>query len=69
MIMGEGRNPTKKHLLKLAETCNIKENKALEIIDQVFAALEKWDAFAKEVGVSRVQTKNIREALRKIKNR
>jgi len=64
MIMGEGRNPTKKHLLKLAETCNIKENKALEIVNQVFAALEKWDTFAKEVGVSRVQTKNIREALR-----
>ena len=67
MIMGEGRNPTKKHLLKLATTCNIKQDKALEIIHQVLAATEKWDAFAGEVGVSKLQTKNIGEALRKIR--
>ena len=67
MIMGEGRNPTKKHLLKLATTCNIKQDKVLEIIHQVLAATEKWDAFAGEVGVSKVQIKNIGEALRKIR--
>jgi len=67
MIMGEGKNPTKKHLLKLAGTVGIKQDKALEIIDQVFAALKKWDDFATEVGVSKLQTNNVGEALRTIR--
>lgn len=45
--------------LKLAATCNIEKNKTLEIIHHVLAATEKWDLFASDVGVSRVQTKNI----------
>jgi serine/threonine-protein kinase HipA len=64
MIMGEGKNPNKAHLLKLADTCNLKQDKALEIIDQVLAALKKWNDVATEVGVSKLQTKNIGEALR-----
>jgi len=67
MIMGEGKNPTKEHLLKLASTCNIRQDKALEIINQVLTALQKWCAFASEAGVSKVQTKNIEEALRMVR--
>lgn len=67
MIMGEGKSLTKSHLLKLAGTCNIKQDKALEIIHQVLAALKKWDDFATEVSVSKLQTKNIGEALRTIR--
>ena len=66
MIMGEGNNITKNHLLKLAGTVGIKQNNALEIIEQVLSATQKWDAFAGEVGVSTIQTKNIRDALRMI---
>lgn len=69
MIMGEGKNPTKKHLLKLANTVGIKEEKALEIIDQILSATQKWNAFAAEVGVSTMQTKNIGEVLRTIRNK
>lgn len=67
MIMGEGKNPTKAHLLKLAASCNIKQDKASEIIHQVLAATEKWDDFAGEVGVSKLQTKNIGETLNAIR--
>jgi serine/threonine-protein kinase HipA len=63
MIMGEGKNPTKGHLLKLAGVGNIKKDKALEIIHQVLAATGKWYEFASETGVSKLQTKNIGEAL------
>ena len=63
MVMGKGKNPNKIHLLKLADTGGIKQDKALEIIHQVLTALKKWDAFAKEIGVSRRQTKTIGEAL------
>lgn len=67
MIMGEGKSPTKTHLLKLSGTVGIKQDKALEIIDQVLAATQKWDTFAGKVGVSAIQTKNIGEALRTIR--
>ena len=66
MIIGEGKNPTKEHLLKLASICNITKDKALEIINQVLTATEKWNAFANNAGVSKLQTKNIAEALRTI---
>jgi serine/threonine-protein kinase HipA len=67
MIMGEGKSPTKAHLLKLAGTVGITQDKALEIIHQVLAATEKWDTFASAVGVSKLQIKNIGEALRTIR--
>lgn len=59
MIMGEGNNPTKNHLLKLADIVGIKQEKALKIIDQVLSATQKWDVFSAKVGVSPIQTKNI----------
>jgi serine/threonine-protein kinase HipA len=67
MIMGEGKSPTKAHLLKLAGMCMIKQDAALEIINQVLAATEKWDIFASEAGASKIQTKNILEALHMIR--
>lgn len=67
MIMSEGKSLTKAHLLKLADTCNIKQDKALKIIHQVLAATEKWDAFASEIGVSKLQAKNIGDALSTIR--
>jgi serine/threonine-protein kinase HipA len=63
MVMGEGKNPTKEHLLKLAGACNIRKDKASEIIHQVLAATEKWHEFASKVGVSKLQTQNIYDAL------
>ncbi len=63
MIMGEGKNPTKAHLLKLASVGNIKQDKALEIIGQVLSATAKWSGFASDAGVSKLQIKNIRESL------
>ncbi len=69
MMMGEGKSPTKVHLLKLASIVGIKQEKALEIIDQVLAATQQWDAFADKVGVSAIQTRNIGEALRTIRKK
>ncbi|MFM8454914.1 MAG: type II toxin-antitoxin system HipA family toxin [Gammaproteobacteria bacterium] len=63
LLMGEGKNPSKAHLLKLASLGNIKQDKALEIIAQVLKATEKWGQFGLETGISKLQTKNIGEAL------
>lgn len=67
MIMGEGRSPRRDHLLKLAKLCNIKQDTALEIMHQVSMAIQHWDDFAHEAGVSAVQIENIGDALREIR--
>lgn len=69
MIMREGKNPTLSHLLKLAEISNIKEQKALQIIDEVKMAVAKWGSFAKDLGISSTSFKMIQAALdRVVKN-
>jgi len=63
LIMGEGKNPTKNHLLKLASLGNIRQEKALEIIEQVLEVTHKWRDFAAKADVSKSQSKNIGEAI------
>ncbi|PWU13024.1 MAG: type II toxin-antitoxin system HipA family toxin [Chlamydiae bacterium] len=63
MIMREGKNPTLFHLLKLAEISNIKEQKALQVIDEVKIAVAKWSSFAKDLGLSSASFKMIQTAL------
>jgi serine/threonine-protein kinase HipA len=67
MIMGEGKNPTKDHLLKLASIGNIKKDKALKIIEQVSEATDKWPQFSVALGVSKLQAKTIGETLSRIR--
>lgn len=52
-VMGNGRNPTKKELLKLASVAEIPEKSALHIINEVAQATSKWKSFAEEAGVSK----------------
>ncbi len=63
MIMGEGKKPTLPHLLRLAEMSGIKKANALQIIDQVKAAVAKWKEYAKEAGVSATSLKMIQKRL------
>lgn len=62
-IMGEGKDPTRLHLLKLAEVASITEQKALEIINQVSDAISRWDEFAKKADVSQLSRNNIQKVL------
>jgi len=50
MYLGEGRNPTSEHLLKLAEKHGIKNGS--EIVEEVKVAIGKWKNFATLSGVS-----------------
>ncbi|MEM1244621.1 MAG: type II toxin-antitoxin system HipA family toxin [Pseudomonadota bacterium] len=59
MIMGEGKNPTIKHLLQLADVADIKKNQAIEIIDEVRSAVSKWALFADEANVTSASRKMI----------
>jgi len=67
-ILGEGKNPSISHMLKLAELVSIKPKTALTIIDEVKAAVSKWNKFADEAGVSSKSSKNIAVTLNKILN-
>ncbi|HEV3269921.1 MAG TPA: type II toxin-antitoxin system HipA family toxin [Candidatus Rhabdochlamydia sp.] len=66
MIMKEGKNPTLSHLLKIAEISNIREQKALQIIDEVKMAVAKWSSFAKDLGISSTSFKMIQVALDRV---
>lgn len=63
LIMGKGKNITKEDLLKLANIGNIKQDKALEIINNILDASQKWYELASNIGVSKVQITNIKKAL------
>lgn len=56
-IMGEGKNPGYTHLLALGRKLNIK--KAGDIIDQVHAAISRWNEFSDIAGVSKESQKLI----------
>tara|TARA_B100001179_G_scaffold231650_1_gene222093 strand:- start:114 stop:1358 length:1245 start_codon:yes stop_codon:yes gene_type:complete len=52
LVMGEGKNPDTKHLLKLADEAKIKKDRALEIIETTKSSLSNWPELAKQYAVS-----------------
>lgn len=62
-VMGEGRAPTKSHLLKLAKVTGIPDNITLQIIEQVKSAVMLWPTFAKEANVSVQSLQSIHKKL------
>ncbi|TIH12507.1 type II toxin-antitoxin system HipA family toxin [Marinifilum sp. JC120] len=52
MVMGEGRNPGKEHLVDLAAVANVSDKKAEQIIGQVKGSLSEFAKLADEYGVS-----------------
>lgn len=53
MVMGEGKNPTETHLIKLGLDAKIDPKKITQIIEQTKHALSQWKTLAKNYGVSR----------------
>lgn len=51
LVMGEGRHPSKDHLLQLGKRLAI--NHAKQIIDEVNNAIHSWEKFAKQAGVDK----------------
>lgn len=52
MVMGEGKNPSLEHLIKLGIDAKIDRKDINRIIEQTCDALSKWVILAKEYGVS-----------------
>jgi serine/threonine-protein kinase HipA len=51
-VSGEGRAPSLTHLMRLAESADIKKQTAYEIIESVQAASSSWSSISKAAGVS-----------------
>ncbi len=64
MYMGEGKNPTKEHLLELGKKHGLK--KAQQTIESVKASVKRWRSFAKEAGVSSREIDVIGKALKNL---
>lgn len=62
-ILGEGKNPTIEHILKLAEIILIKPKRAKEIIDDIKVAVLNWEKFADTAGVSKKSSKAIKSGI------
>jgi serine/threonine-protein kinase HipA len=63
-VMGEGRNPGTKDLLRLARKFDLK--KAAGILDEVASAVRRWKDFADKAGVANKTARAIQGTLDKI---
>ncbi|PRD41606.1 type II toxin-antitoxin system HipA family toxin [Phyllobacterium phragmitis] len=59
LIAGEGLNPGRQHLLAVANGASISEQEALNVIERIRSAVDRWPMFADEAGLSRARTKEL----------
>jgi len=52
-ILGEGRSPTADHCLQLAAQAGLQRNEAVDVLDEVNAAVCQWPRLAAEAGCTR----------------
>lgn len=62
-LLGERSAPDQTHLLKLAETEVLDRRRALEVIDEVRAAVSRWREFADRAGVPAVTAADVEQVL------
>jgi serine/threonine-protein kinase HipA len=62
---GEGKNPTKKHIFKVAENASIPKAEAEQLFEQVERAIDRWCDYAKEAGLKERRIQEIDRLLNK----
>jgi serine/threonine-protein kinase HipA len=62
-VLGEGRQPTREHCLKLAAQVGLKPRAVTPLIDQVNAAINQWPYFADQACCARKVTTTIAKTL------
>ena len=65
-VAGEGRAPTREHVMNVARQADISRRKALEILDQMNEALTDWPKFAGEAGCTLKRCRDIAETFTKL---
>jgi len=62
-IAGEGKNPTRSHILRLAEQAGVPKRRVTAILDEVQSAVARWGAFAVQAGVPRAAISQVAASL------
>jgi len=65
-LAGEGRNPGRSHMLRLAKQADVSRREATAIIDDVQAAVAHWSDHATEAGVTKDTAQQIAKSLPRI---
>lgn len=65
-LAGEGRDPGRRHILRLAEQAGVSKREAAAIINEVQAATARWTEFAAQAGVSRADCYHFEASMLKI---
>ncbi|OGR59922.1 MAG: hypothetical protein A2X36_13590 [Elusimicrobia bacterium GWA2_69_24] len=65
-LAGEGKDPGRAHILRLAGPAGISRAQAAAIIDEVRAAVDRWRGFAAQAGVSRAGSREIAASFPKL---
>lgn len=65
-LAGEGKNPGRSHLLRLAEQSDVSERQATGIIEEVRGAVARWKEFAVQAGVSGAGIRRVAQSLTKL---
>ena len=63
-VAGEGRNPTRAHLLDVADAAGLSRSRAVAAIEQARAAVARWPELAREAGVSSASADQIGAVVR-----
>jgi hypothetical protein len=61
LIAGEGKLPTKEHLVNLAKNFSMKQPNKL--IDEVKESISNWGNYAQQSGVGKESQKNIQKVI------
>ena len=65
-LAGEGKAPGREHILRLAGQAGIAKARAAAILDEVRAAVDRWDRFAAQAGVSKAASRRIAASFPKL---
>lgn len=63
-VLGEGRAPTREHVMRLATRFDIEAKEATTLIEQVNRAVTDWTSFAAAAGCTRKTTQNLAQYIR-----
>jgi serine/threonine-protein kinase HipA len=62
-LAGEGRNPSRSHILRLAEQANVSKHEAAAITAEAQDAVARWEQFAAQAGVSQAGIRQIAQGM------
>ena len=64
-IAGEGSEPKKKHIMKIADAAGISRREAEDILSEVASAVSQWSQFARDTEIRENTIRNIEKVIQR----